>query len=336
LLGTFYDEKNILFKMPSKKILFPTLLIALGVGLFYFTRWYREFRQTNFSYSGSNIAKVELATKSDTLRLTMSNGNWFVNDVFIADSIAVTNFIDILQYLSAVAPATLKTTDNLNQLFQTKGIEVRIYSGKRLRREYRIASIAEFNYKLVAINSGSEVPYYLESSVVVDELVEYFSVDPDKWLAGKLFTEPVEAIEEIKVIFPDKEKSYTIKLGENQIALFNSAGDRVPNINLANISNLYYSFDNFRLLYPTNAQVNSAQPENLIASTHLKMLSGKTYHFSFYRITGKGFTNILGEELKYNPNQLLVKLSENRFLVGTYLHFHYLLCPIDVYVNNYE
>jgi hypothetical protein len=320
--------------MPSKKILFLSLLIALGVGLFYFTHWYREYRQTNFSYKNSHISAIELVFKSDTLRLTKSNGHWFINDFFIADSIAVGNFIDILQSISSLAPATLKTGDNLHQLFQAKGIGVRIYSGKRLGKEYRIASIAEFNYKPVALKSGSEVPYYVDSPNAVNDLIDYYSVNPDKWLAGKLFTEPVEAIEKIKAVFPDKEKGYTLELGGNQIALFNSAGDRVSNINLANISNLYYSFDNFRLLYPTNAEVNSAIPENLIASIHLKMLSGKAYEYNFYRITGKEFNNILGQELHYNPNRLLVKLSENQFLVGTYLHFHYVLCPIDVYVNN--
>lgn len=322
--------------MPSKKILYFSLLIALGLGIFYFSFWHREFRQTNFSLKNSNITKVELVAKYDTLRLTKSNGTWFINDFFVADSIAVSNFINILKSISAVAPATLKTGDNLNQLFQTKGIGVCIFSGKRLRKKYSIASIAEFNYKPVALNSGSGVPYYIESPNAVNDLVEYFSVNPDKWLAGKLFTEPVEQIEEVRVEFPDKEKGFTIELGKNQIALYNSAGDRVSNINLANISNLYYSFDNSRLLYPTKAEVNSAIPENIIATLHLKMLSGKTYEYFFYRITGVGFSNILGQELYYNPNRLLIKLSENKFLVGTYLHFHYVLCPLDVYVNNYE
>lgn len=331
-----FGVKNILLQMPSKKILFLLLFIALGIGVFYFFHWYREYRQTNFSYENSSITKVELVMKSDTLRLTKSNGNWLINELFIADSSAVSNFIDILKSISAIVPATLKTDDNLAQLFQGKGVGVFIYKGKRLRKEYRIVSIAEFNYKPVALNSGSEVPYYVESPNAVGDLVEYFSVNPNKWLAGKLFTEPVEDIKEIRVVFPDKEKGYSIELGGNQIALFNSAGNRVSNINLANISSLYYSFDNFKLLYPSKAEENSAKPENLIASLQLKMLSGKTYQYTFYRITGKGFTNILGQELGYNPNRLLVKLSENRFLVGTYLHFHYVLCPIDVFVNNYE
>jgi len=331
-----FGVRNILLQMSSKKILFLSLPIALGIGIFYFFRWHREFRQTNFSYKNSSITKVDLVMKSDTLRLTKSNGNWLINEFFIADSSVVSNFIDILQSISAIAPATLKTDENLTQLFQEKGIGVFIYKGNRLRKKYRIASIAEFNYKPVALNSGSVVPYYVESSNAVGDLVEYFSVNPNKWLAGKLFTEPVEDIEEIRVVFPDMEKDYTIELGGKQIALFNSAGNRVSNLNLANISSLYYSFDNFKLLYPTKAEENSAKPENLIASLQLKMLSGKTYQYSFYRITGKGFTNILGQEVGYNPNRLLVKLSENRFLVGTYLQFHYVLCPIDVFVNNYE
>lgn len=322
--------------MPSKKVLYFSLLIALGVGIFYFSLWHREFRQTNFSLKDSNITKVELVAKYDTLRLTKSNGNWFINDFFIADTIVVSNFLDILQSISAVAPATLKTANNLNQLFQSEGIEVCIFSGNRLRKKYMIASIAEFNYKPVALNRGSGVPYYIESPNAIDDLVEYFSVNPDKWLAGKLFTEPVEQIEEVRVEFPEKGKGFTIELGGNQIALYNSSGDRVSNINLANISNLYYSFDNSMLLYPTKAEVNSAIPENIIATLYLKMLSGKTYKYIFYRITGNGFSNILGQELHYNPNRLLIKLSENKFLVGTYLHFHYVLCPLDVYVNNYE
>ncbi len=330
------DGRNTLLQMSSKKIIFLSLLIALGIGLFYLSRWYKEFRQSDFSFSSSQITAIELVMKSDTLRLTKSDGNWFINDFFLADSAVVSNFIDILQSISAIAPATLKTDENLIQLFQRKGIGVFIYKGKRVKKEYRIASVAEFNYKTVALNSGSEVPYYVESANAVDNLVEYFSVNPDKWLAGKLFPEPVEAIEEIKAIFPDKAKGYTIELGGNQIALINSAGDRLSNINLANISNLYYSFDNLKLLYPTKAETNSAIPENIISSLKLKMLNGKTYEYTFYRIAGKGFTNILGQELSYNPNRLLVKLSENRFLVGSYLHFHYVLCPIDVFVNNYE
>ena len=322
--------------MSSKKILFLSLLIAFAIGLFYFSTWYREYRQTDFSYDSSHITAIELVMKSDTLRLTKSDGIWFINDFFIADSAVVSNFIDILQSISAVAPATLKTDDNLTQLFQEKGIGVFIYKGKHVCKEYRIASIAEFNYKPVALNSGSVDPYYIDSPNAVDNLVEYFSVNPDKWLSGKLFTEPVEAIEEIKVDFPDNEKGYTLELGGNQIALSNSAGNRMPNINLANISNLYYSLDNFKLHYPTKAEIDSAKPENLISSLQLKMLNGKTYEYTFYRITGKGFTNILGQELGYNPNRLLVKLSENKFLVGSYLHFHYVLCPIDVFVNNYE
>jgi len=332
-----FGVKNILLQMSGKKIFFLSLLIVLGIGIFYFFHWYREFRQTNFSYKSSSITKVELVMKSDTLRLTKSNGHWLINEFFIADSFAVSNFIDILQSISAIAPATLKTNDNLAKLLQGKDIGVFIYKGKRLRKEYRIASIAEFNYKPVVLNSGSGVPYYVESPNAVNNLVEYFSVNPDKWLAGKLFIEPVEEIKEIKVVFPDKEKGYSIVFGGNQIiSLFNFAGNMVSNINLANISNLYYSLDNFKLYYPTKAEMVSAIPENLIASLQLKMLSGKTYEFTFYRITGKGFTNILGQELGYNPNRLLVKLSENRFLVGTYLHFHYVLCPIDVFVNNYE
>ncbi|MEW5844812.1 MAG: hypothetical protein AB1777_00945 [Bacteroidota bacterium] len=321
--------------MSTKKILLVSLIVAGGVGILHLLQWYRDYRQSNFSLKGSSITAIELIKGTDTLRLTNSEGIWLINGFYLADSATVSSFIDILRNINAVAPATLKTADDLLLLFQEKAIRVCIYN-KSLKKEYRIASVAEFNYKPVALTVGSETPYYVESPIASIDLIEYFSVNPDSWLASKLFVESPEEIACIKVDFPNNNKGYTIKFTENDIVLLSVNGNRLSNINLANISNLYYSFGDLKLRYPNKSEVISAKPENLIAVLQLQMANRKTYEYKIFRIVGEGYTNILGQKLEYNPNRILIKLAENHFLVGTYTHFHYMLSPIDEFVNNYE
>lgn len=322
--------------MSTKKILIVILIVAGGLGILYLTQWYRDYRQSNFSIKSSNITAIELIKGTDTLRLTNSEGIWLINGFYIADSATVYSFIDLLQNINTIAPATLKTGDNLLLLLQNKAIRVCIYNKKSLKKEYRIASVAEFNYKPIALNESSEIPYYVESPIASTDLIEYFSVNPDSWLASKLFPESLEEIASIKVDFPNTDKGYTIKFMVNDIVLFSANGNRLTNINIANISNLYHSFSDLKLRYPTKFEENSAKPENLIAVLQVQMANGKSYEYNIYRIVGVGYTNILGQKLGFNPNCILIKLAENRFLVGTYLHFHYVLSPIDEFVNNYE
>jgi len=333
-----FEEKNIPLEMSAKKIITLTLLIvALGLGIFYFVRWCRSYNQSKFFVKSSAIKAIELVKESDTLRLANSNGIWYLNDFYFADSASVAQFINILRTIKSIAPATLKTGDDMAQLFKSKAIQVIIFgSNNSLLREFLIASIPEFNYKPVALKGGFLTPYYVESIVATDDLIEYFSLNPDSWLASKLFIEPLDDVVKIKVDFPQNQKGYTIQLDEDSIILLSSTGSKLSGINLANVSSLFYSFGDLKLRFPCKNDILSAKPENTIVELQIEMVSGKTYEYTIYKITGKDFTNILGQKLEYDPNRLLIKLPNNRFLIGTYLQFHYVLCSIDEYVNNSE
>ncbi|HBI81399.1 MAG TPA: hypothetical protein DDY04_05550 [Bacteroidales bacterium] len=323
--------------MSAKKIITLTILIAaIGIGIFYFFRWYRHYNQSNFSIKSSGIRAVELVKEPDTLRLANSHGIWYLNDFYYADSASVEQFIHLLRTIKPIAPATLKIGDDMTQLLKSKAIQVRIFGSNSLLREFLIASIPEFNYKPVAFKGGFLTPYYVESTVATDDLIEYFSLNPDSWLASKLFTEPLDDVIKIKVDFLQNQKGYTIRLDEDSIILLSSTGSKLSGINLANVSSLYYSFNDLKLKFPCENDILSAKPENIIVELQIEMISGETYKYTIYRITGKDFTNILGQKLEYDPNRLLIKMNNNRFLIGTYLQFHYILCTIDEYVNNSE
>lgn len=308
---------------------FMVLLLGLGMVsiLIYGIRFYRDNSQKNFSIGSVWPTRIEIVSENDTLTLSFHKNTWYVNQTYLADSSAVNQFIEMIRGLNAFAPATSYRSNDLAAI-EENAYELKFYKKSRLVKHFYIAFIPKFNYKPVGLHHGAKQAFYIESSLVADDMYDYLSVSPNQWLAARLFPEPIDSISEIRISYPaDSASSYTIDFLGNQIRVFDSSSRQETKFDIARISLLYHSFENIRLRVATREQQKSAVRENILATVEILMSNDKRYSFKLYRIAGDSYTNILGQSVKFDPDRLMIHSAEFGYLTGSYLDFHYILYP---------
>ncbi len=312
-----------------KRFILSFLLLALVFLIFYGSSLYHEYSQKNFSIGSVSPSRFEIVRGNDTVTLSFHKNIWYVNQRYLADSSAVFQFIQLIRSLNAFAPATSKNRSNDLAAIKENAFELKCYKKSRLVKHFYISFLPKFNYKAVGLLHGAEQAYYLESNLVVDDLNEFFSVNPNHWLAARMFPEPIDSISSVRIIYPaDSTSSYAIDFSGNQIRVFDSSGKQEFNFDIARISLLYHSLENTRLRVATPEQQKSAGRENLLATVEILMRNGNRYSFELYRIAGDSYTNILGQSVKFDPDKLLIHSAELAYLTGSYLDFHYILYPL--------
>lgn len=311
----------------GKRFILSLLLVALAFLIFYGSRLYREYYQKNFSIGSVSPSRFEIVRGNDTLTLSFHKNTWNVNQTYLADSSAVNQFVELIRGFNAFAPATSYRSNDLDAI-RENAYELKFYKKSRLVKHFYIAFIPKFNYKPVGLMHGAKQAFYIESSVVSDDMDDYLSVSPDHWLAARLFPEPLDSISSVRIIYPaDSSSSYTIDFLGSQIRVFDSWGRQELKFDIARISLLYHSLENTRLRVASPEQRKSAVMENMLASVEIRMRNGSRYSFELYRIAGDSFTNILGQSVKFDPDRLLIHSAEFGYLTGFYLDFHYILYP---------
>ncbi|QKG80171.1 hypothetical protein [Tenuifilum thalassicum] len=320
--------------MSKNRVLSFILFVVLVVSAYIFYLWFTG-KDDSFKVEVNKVSRVELIKGTDSLFLEKNESYWLLNKRHLADEKAVQYFFDVLGSLNVISPATLKVDKKIEEVIPLSSVKLNAYKGGWLLQSFYVASIPEFNYKPVALKVGGYKPYYIESAYAQDDLMDYFAVNPNYWVSNRLFIEPIDAIETINVTFPDVSKSYKIRFTDKDILITNYKGQEVDSFDLARVSRIYNSWENLKLRVPADSLLKSIKPDNLLETITLDFAGGKTYTFHLYKITGDAYKNLLGEALSYDPNHILISTSDNRILLGTYYHFHFILSHIDdLIVNN--
>ncbi|GEM_PF-739270 len=323
--------------IPRFKKEFLILGIAAGALLLSFLVFiYYEGKREPFAIGKLEPTQIKILRGNDTLCINQNQGTWYINYSYPANIEEIQFFIGILQSLKGYAQASINPSDSVLSLIKSKGTLVRIFKGRNVIKEYWVASIPAFNYKPIGLLMNSHCPYYIETPTASDDLIEYFSTSPNRWLAGRLFPEPIEWLANISVSYPNRpQSSYRLTFDDRQLFVTDGNGVRYDSVKMVEVSMLYFSLDALKLEGATVEQQESAKPANLIANVAFEMQNGKKYEFSLYRINGENFKNVLNEPIDYDPNKFLIEYqNEKRFLIGYYFHFHHLLQSINYLVNN--
>lgn len=212
---------------------FLILLVGLGVGLYFFfssnNNKQSELEARNFKIENINsINKIFLSDKKGTqVTLTKEDDVWAVNNQYIARNLRIQTLLNTAKNIEVKQRVPLKQREIIFKNLATNNIKAEFFIDNDLVKSYFIGTAdgtTTGTYMLLineATGENYSLPFITHLLGFEGYLTPRYEPDPNTWRDLKIFYYPKNAIEKVKLEYPQSpENNFEIKLQDNRYALF--------------------------------------------------------------------------------------------------------------------
>jgi hypothetical protein len=324
------------------------IALLLTAGYFFVSNInYDSHREKEHDFSVQEtfqVSKIIISDGSKSVSLDLNDGNWFVNDDFVADDDAVEALLRVIKRIQPAAPVPLSVNDSLVEIINEQGLQVELFAKRKLIRSYRVLSTFTLNLNGIGLLRGSKVAYQLELPNYEGDIVELFRADLTYWQSNQLALPALATINAVEVEIPeDQESSFRIDiLNDNQLRLFalyygvnaSSFDTSKVEIFLSDLSKVTY-----------NEMVTQFSPQEKKAILHSKpdfiytlyLKNGEKHQIKVFPIPVDEYIDELGRTVQFDFNRLYLSQSNDEAIyIVNYLDFHKLLRNISYFNPNFK
>ncbi len=314
----------------QKYLWFIALLgIAIYLYIFHFSTSTINPSSKKFAVTDtSDITSITIGNDSMLISLNRTENGWMLNNSFSTRESAVKALMNVLININAGSPLPKSVGDSLTSVVSSKGINIVIFSGKSILKEYSIHSTKTLNLGTIGMLKHSRFTFTLQMPGFKGNITSLFVLDPDYWKSNRLFIADIRQIARIDVEIPNKpEKSFSVLLDEKGIRLKASYFDRfIEEFDTTAIENFIMGLSDLsyeRLLSKSSIEERAAiilsQPEQIftITLTNSKRLVLKTYP-----IPVDEYRDEFGRTVKFDLNRLFISFNNDDIIaIATYVVF---------------
>jgi len=195
----------------SKTILYLTILLLLGFGIYYFI-----FNNNNGSpYSATEagftikdtgaIGKIFIASADgESVLLERSDAGWMVNKRYKVLPSTLRMVLNTFTQQAALYPVTKNAVDNVIKNLSTDGIKVEVYGrdGKKMRVFY-VGGASVNNTGTNMLMDGANTPYVVQVPGFVGYITPRYTTRLSDWRDRTIFNIPPDEIQSISMQYLD-------------------------------------------------------------------------------------------------------------------------------------
>jgi hypothetical protein len=305
----------------------------------------RRAKEHDFSVQEiSQITKIVISDGSKSVSLNLNDGNWFVNDDFVADANAIEALLRVVTRIQPGAPVPLSVNDSLVETINEQGLHVELFAKRKVIKSYKVLSTSTLNLNGVGVLRGSKTAYQLELPNYEGDIVELFITNLNYWQSNQLALPALAAINAVEVEIPeDQENSFRIDiLNDDQLRLFALFyGVSASNFDTSKVEGFLTGFS--KITY--NEVVTDFSPQEKMAILYfepdfiytLYLKNGEKHQIKVFPIPVEEYLDELGRPVKFDLNRLYLSQSNDESLyIVNYLDLHKLLRNISYFNPNFK
>ena len=290
------------------------------------------------------IDKIFLANKKGTqVTLTKENDVWRVNGNYVARETRIQTLLKTAKNIKVKQRVPKNKQERILKNLATNNIKVEFFSQGDLVKSYFIGSSdgsTTGTYMLLIDEDSGEnhhTPFLTHLIGFEGYLTPRYEPNPNTWRDLKIFFFPKNAIQSIKLNYPDKpENNFEIKLEESKYVLFqkNQKVESNPN----SIKKYLLNFKTIaaeNLLHSSlkDTVLQKIKKQNIWFSMSVTNFLGKTTTVEGYKKKmPPGSTNSIGTNLLYDPDRFYGFCFDNELAILQ----HYVFSPLLIKKSDLE
>lgn len=261
--------------MRKNTLLFIILIILLLAALyFFFSRGPGALNNSDRQFSvedTSQIQKVEISFRNDSIFLERHDGRWMVNDRYYAQDRLVISLLAAMQQLQQDAPVSRKNTEEILRQLQHNSKKVTIaLEGKRDKIFYAWHDSLNGGVTYMVLER-SDQPFRMQVPGLSSAGIYYlFSAEENTWRDNVLFSIAPGRLSEVEVSYSGRpDASFRIeKNKEGEWTLAGIPGNKIiENYSRDKLLGYLYQFSNVRFDEILSAEAGSVPEEGIGKAT---------------------------------------------------------------------
>ena len=276
----------------------------------------------------ASISSVILSNDSSSLMLSRSDKGWILNNSYSTRPEAIQALFNVIVRLDSRSPLPRSVSDSLNQLIQSKGINIKILDNTNIIKEYNLFTTKTLGLGTIGRIKDAEVSFSLELIGFHDDIYSLFVLEPDYWKSNKLFVATLDQISNVEVEIPENpEKSFAISLNKDGINLKAAYFDKkIEKFDTGKVISFLYNLTNLsyeKLLKKKSIEEKAAivlsQPNQIFT---ISLTNGNKLVLKTYPIPIDEYRDEFGRTIKFDLNKLYISFNNDAIIaVASYMVF---------------
>ena len=333
--------------MKKQLIAFSFFLTALAIGLFFFftneDEALNDKESRNFKISNIElIDKIFLSnTKGQKVILKKDQDIWRVNDTYVARNNRIKNLLKTAKGLEVKQRVPKQKEERIIKSLATSNIKAEFYSNNELIKTYFIGSadgLTTGTYMLLIDEDSGEnynTPFLTYLLGFEGYLTPRYEPSPSTWRDLKIFYFPKNAIQSIKLDFPQSpEWGFEIKLEDGEYNLYHK--NKIISKNSTSVKKYLLNYKSIaaeRLLdkIKTDSLFTMLTKQKPWFNLSVTNLLGKTSKVIGYKKSmPKGSKNTIGLPIFFDPDRFYGICLDNELAILQHYVFQSIIIKREV------
>lgn len=342
-------------KYPVRFILFLCTLIFINAGCHEIDK--NRGGGSQFSIEDTdNVSRIILQSNGNELMLaTDESGNWYVNEMHEADEVAILNLLSVLRNAAIKQPVPLSGKDQMNELIDSMGITVKVYSDTyrlRLPGGYRLFPRKKMTIGLIVgpespdgestimrqLNSSE--PYEVHIPGGSGTLRSRFTPDESFWRNPVIINLQANEIKYVETIVPDNEdESFKIISNNDKgILVLDLHGEEIADTLLNHDRLISYIRSFYGLFYESLldddelADIRQVMMSDPFMVITIADKAGNKVTISCHYLDISHSNTLLPVNSPYDPNRFVLQLDHQGYAIAQFLVFNRIQRPLSYFL----